>query len=69
MESPSREVLADAIYRALTRYDRELRSMRDLRSAMGGRGPRIQRGTKRAALALYLTDVVLNELKDNDGAQ
>lgn len=67
--SPDRDLIADALYRALVKYDYELRAMRNLRIALGTRpgrvkGPTIKRGTKRSALAFYLADVVMNELAE-----
>lgn len=59
--SADRDGVIEAIYRALVEYDRELRRVRTWRSILG-RGPTIKRGTKRAALAVYLADVVLAEL-------
>lgn len=68
MTTPEQDYLMEAIYRALTRYDREKRRARDLRMASGG-GPTIKRGTGRSALALYLTDAVLTaqrELRESE---
>lgn len=59
---------SDALYRALVRYDREVRSARDLRAAQGGRGPTIKRGTKRAALARFLATEVVTALEDEGWA-
>lgn len=61
-DSISRDLVMDAIYRALVRYDREDRYVRAMRQ-ITKRGPTIKRGTKRSALAIYLTDVVLDELR------
>jgi len=57
--------VSDALYRALVRYDREDRSMRAMRSAMGGRGPVIVRGTKRSALVRYLALEAIRALEDD----
>lgn len=59
-----RDFIADELYRALVKYDRELRNARDLRIALGGRGPTIKRGTKRGALAIYLANVVVTALAE-----
>jgi hypothetical protein len=64
--TPDRDLVIEVIYRALVRYDRERRSLRNMRLATGQRGPTIKRGTVRPALAVYLADVVLRELKEQE---
>ena len=58
----NREAVLDGIYKALVRYDREARSLREWRRATRMTGPTIKRGTRRAALAHYLTDAVMASL-------
>jgi hypothetical protein len=66
--SAERDAVIEVIYRALVEYDRELRRVRTWRSILG-HGPTIKRGTKRAALAVYLADVVLAERAKQERAK
>lgn len=59
-----RDAAIEAIYQGLTRHAREMRSLRGMREARGGRGPTIKRGTGRSALAIYLAGEVLRALDD-----
>lgn len=59
------EAIGEALYRALTKYEQERRSMRNLRMALGGRGPTIKRGTARGALARYLAAAAVKALEDD----
>lgn len=61
-----RDVVTDAIWRALVAHDRAKRTMRDLRAATGG-GPTVKRGTGRVALARYLSEVVITALREEAG--
>lgn len=60
------DAVFDGVYRALTKWDREVRSVRELRSAMGGRGLTIKRGTKRGAMTRFLTDAVIRSVRTWD---
>ena len=61
------EVVLEALYRALARWDHEVRQARNLRMAMGrGRGPRTVRGTRRSAQARFLTAAVLTALREEE---
>lgn len=59
-----REAIAEALYKAIGKYNEGLRLAHDLRIAQGGKGPRIKRGTGRSAQTMFLTDAVLKALDE-----
>lgn len=61
-----RELIADAIYRALREHAEAQRLAQGLRIALNGKGPRVQRGTGRSALTMHLTAAVLAALDSEE---